>query len=88
MDHAWGLERTGAEVFHLEVGQPMFESPSKALHTVADSVMSKQNQGYIANAGLPELRATILEYYQQRLGEDALVYQCVIYAQAMDVSER
>eukprot|EP00944_MAST-04C_sp_MAST-4C-sp1_P001157 g1157.t1 len=72
MDHAWGLERTGAEVFHLEVGQPMFESPSKALHTVADSVMSKQNQGYIANAGLPELRATILEYYQQRLGEDAL----------------
>ena len=49
----------------------MFESPSKALHTVADSVMSKQNQGYIANAGLPELRSIILEYYKQRLGEDA-----------------
>ena len=71
MDHAWGLERNGAEVFHLEVGQPMFESPPKALHTVADSVMSKHNQGYIANAGLPELRSIILEYYKQRLGEDA-----------------
>lgn len=71
MDHAWSLEHNGAEVFHLEVGQPMFESPSKALHTVAESVMLKHNQGYIANAGLPELRATILEYYRKRLGDDA-----------------
>ena len=71
MDHAWSLESDTSKnvnILHLEVGQPMFKSPIESLHTVAASVMEQKNQGYIANAGLTELRETILNYYNNRKG--------------------
>jgi len=66
MDLAWSMESTGSRVYHLEVGQPMFEPPPAALVNVSESVRELPNQRYIPNAGLNGLRSTVASYYNRR----------------------
>ena len=51
-------EATGADVLHLEVGQPSTSAPKKVLEA-AKLAITNDNLGYTVAFGLPELRERI-----------------------------
>eukprot|EP01052_Picozoa_sp_SAG31_P020601 SAG31_NODE_1557_length_7884_cov_69.027357_4_plen_428_part_00 len=69
MDAAWSLERRlgpDDRLIHLEVGQPDFSPPETVLAATAAALRRRENQGYIPNAGLSDLRTAVANYHQIR----------------------
>ena len=62
-------EATGADVLHLEVGQPSTFAPKKVLEA-AKQAISNDNLGYTVAFGLPELRVRIAHHYKLWYGVD------------------
>ena len=62
-------EATGADVLHLEVGQPATFAPKKVLEA-AKQAISNDNLGYTVAFGLPELRVRIAHHYKLWYGVD------------------
>ncbi|MFG1426497.1 pyridoxal phosphate-dependent aminotransferase [Roseixanthobacter glucoisosaccharinicivorans] len=62
MEHAARLERAGARVIHLEVGQPAAPAPLTA-RTAAAAFLQAGQVGYTAALGIPTLRARIARHY-------------------------
>ncbi|MFG1422606.1 pyridoxal phosphate-dependent aminotransferase [Roseixanthobacter liquoris] len=62
MEHAARLERAGARVIHLEVGQPAAPAPLSARNAAAAFLQAGQ-VGYTAALGIPALRARIARHY-------------------------
>jgi len=60
-------EQAGAEILHLEVGQPSTPAPSGALEA-AKRALSSDKLGYTGAAGLPELRLRISQWYERYYG--------------------
>ena len=56
-------EATGADVLHLEVGQPSTSAPKKVLEA-ARLAITNDNLGYTVAFGLPELRERITQHYK------------------------
>ena len=69
MDAAWDLETRlapGERLIRLEVGQPDFEPPRAVVNATAEAIKSGGGLlKYIPNAGLPQLRAAIVEHHAQ-----------------------
>ncbi len=70
-------EATGAEVLHLEVGQPSSGAPTGALDAVSAALRSDP-LGYTGAAGTPALRQAISDWYTTRYGIDVGVERIVI----------
>ena len=62
-------EATGADVLHLEVGQPSTSAPKKVLEA-AKLAITNDNLGYTVAFGLPELRERITQHYKLWYGVD------------------
>ena len=67
MAHAARLEREGAQVIHLEVGQPAAPAPLTARRAAADALAQGQ-VGYTAALGIPSLRTRIARHYAETHG--------------------
>jgi aspartate/methionine/tyrosine aminotransferase len=64
---ARALERQGADIVHLEIGEPDFPTPRR----VVEAAVRYVQHGYVTYTpagGLPELRAAIAAYYGKRYG--------------------
>jgi aspartate/methionine/tyrosine aminotransferase len=66
-ERAFALERSGADIVHLEFGEPDFEAPP----VVADAVMRAIKDGrtkYVSSLGIPPLREAVVEHYATSYG--------------------
>lgn len=55
------------DVIHLEVGQPDFDTPQHIVEATCDAVRQGHTK-YVANAGVPELRAAAARYFEDKTG--------------------
>ncbi len=67
MKAALARQASGAEVLHLEVGQPATPAPSGAIEAV-EAHLRTDPLGYTGAAGIPELREAISAWYTSRYG--------------------
>ncbi len=67
MERAFALEREGASVVHLEIGQPDFAPPPAAIAACAEAVQSGRTH-YTDSRGLPALREAIAADKGRRTG--------------------
>jgi aspartate/methionine/tyrosine aminotransferase len=58
MERAFALERAGARVIHLEIGEPDFPPPPAAVEACREALRGGETH-YTDSRGLPELRAAI-----------------------------
>ena len=58
MARAQALEAQGADIIHLEIGQPDFDTPTD-LGLVGMRAIAEGRARYNATAGMPELQAVI-----------------------------
>ena len=68
---------TGADVVHLEVGQPSTPAPRKVL-AAAKAALDKELIGYTLALGIPELRARIARHYREFYGADVPAERIVV----------
>ena len=61
------LESRGAEVLHLEVGQPSTSAPDRVLEAAKRKIKTDR-LGYTDALGIPQLRERITEYYYEKYG--------------------
>jgi aspartate/methionine/tyrosine aminotransferase len=67
LERARALQAEGRDVIHLEVGEPDFATP-KAIVEAGRQALADGHTFYTAAQGLPQLRAAIAGFYQQRYG--------------------
>src|ERR1044071_6552294 len=68
---------TGADVVHLEVGQPSTPAPRRVLEA-AKVALDKQLIGYTLALGIPELRARISQPYRKFYGVEVPADRIVV----------
>src|SRR5258707_4741253 len=61
LNRARALEKQGKEVIHLEIGEPVFDTPANVIEAGVDA-LRKGWTHYGPSAGLPDLRQTIADY--------------------------
>src|ERR1700687_128896 len=61
------LEAQGRSIIHMEIGEPDFPTP-KPICDAGIQIIESGNLFYTPALGLPELRAAISRFYQQRYG--------------------
>ncbi len=64
---AQALEAEGRDIIHMEVGEPDFGTPGPILDAGRRALEAGRTR-YTAAAGIPELRAGIARYYEERYG--------------------
>lgn len=67
MERAFELERAGARVIHLEIGEPGFPAPEAAVEA-ARSALEREPARYTDSRGLLELREAIARSHARRSG--------------------
>jgi aspartate/methionine/tyrosine aminotransferase len=67
MERAFAMERAGARVLHLEVGEPDFPPPPAAIEACARALRAGETR-YTDSRGLPELREAIARDCAKRCG--------------------
>lgn len=67
MERAHAMERDGADVIHLEIGEPDFPAHPAAVRACIDAIQSGQTH-YTDSRGLAELREAIAQDYRRRFG--------------------
>ncbi|MGE4608804.1 MAG: pyridoxal phosphate-dependent aminotransferase [Myxococcota bacterium] len=67
MERAHAMERAGADVIHLEIGEPDFPAHPAAVRACIDAIESGETH-YTDSRGLAELREAIAEDYRRRFG--------------------
>jgi len=60
-------EAAGADIIHMEVGQPATPAPAKVIEAARDA-LGAERLGYTDALGLPALREAIAQHYSQRYG--------------------
>ena len=65
LQRAKQLEQQGRDIIHMEIGEPDFGTPP-AILAAGEAFMQGGEVKYTAAAGLPELRQSIADYYQQQ----------------------
>ncbi|HSE75113.1 MAG TPA: aminotransferase class I/II-fold pyridoxal phosphate-dependent enzyme, partial [Dongiaceae bacterium] len=68
---------SGADVVHLEVGQPSTPAPRKVLEA-AKAALDKELIGYTLALGIPELRTRISRHYREFYGADVPAERIVV----------
>ena len=58
LERAYAMEREGAKVIHLEIGEPDFPAPPEAVEAARRALAAGATR-YTDSRGLPELRAAI-----------------------------
>ena len=76
MEVAWGLEREGRLVRHLEVGQPNFKTPKGIVDACTAALQIEANQRYCPNLGIRELREAAADYFTKR-GQQSIPFERV-----------
>jgi (5-formylfuran-3-yl)methyl phosphate transaminase len=77
MEKAHLLEAQGADIIHMEVGEPGGETPV-AIKEAAFEALNKNDTTYTHSLGKPELREGIAAYYKQVYGVDVNPEQVII----------
>src|SRR5262245_14595505 len=77
MQAAAEREATGADVVHMEVGQPGTPAPRAALDAVRQA-LARETLGYTMARGLPALRERIARHYAERYGVAVAAEQVVV----------
>ena len=67
MERAFELERAGADLIHLEIGEPEFPAPEAAVEA-ARSALASEPARYTDSRGTPELREAIARSHLRRSG--------------------
>jgi len=67
LERAQELERQGAPVIHLEVGQPDWDTP-RVVKEAAFAAMQRGETQYTHSMGLLELREAVCQHYQEMYG--------------------
>ena len=65
LEKAQEMERTGANIIHLEVGEPDFNVPECVSEAICRAVRDGHTH-YTHSLGMPELREAISEYYEKK----------------------
>ena len=81
MEAARREEEAGAQVIHMEVGQPGTGAPAAALASLAEA-LSGDPMGYTVGLGLPKLRARIARHIGEWYGVDVSPSRVVVTAGA------
>ena len=66
-ERAEALERTGADVVHLEFGEPDFEAPA-VVREAAERALKEGRTKYVSSLGILPLREAIAEHYRRTYG--------------------
>lgn len=69
MEKAQEMERAGADVIHLEVGEPDFDTPAAVIEA-AKNALGGGKTHYTHSMGLMELREAIAAHYDKNYGVD------------------
>ena len=77
LGRAKALQASGADVIHMEVGEPDFSAPTQVLKA-AEASLQKAQTHYTAAAGLPQLREAIAQYYADHFGVSISAKRIVI----------
>lgn len=77
MKAAAAREEAGAEVLHMEVGQPSTGAPRKAIEALT-AAMAQGPLGYTDAFGTPDLRAGISRHYRRFYGVDVPAERIVV----------
>ncbi len=67
LERAQQLQAQGADVIHLEVGEPDFDTP-QCIKDAACRALEEGHTHYTHSLGLPQLRSAIAQDYQRRYG--------------------
>ena len=76
---AQALERAGADVIHLEFGEPDFETPP-VIREAAEKALKDGRTRYAHPLGILPLREAIAEHYHARYGVDVSPDQILVTA--------
>jgi (5-formylfuran-3-yl)methyl phosphate transaminase len=79
LEEAQRLQRGGADVVHLEVGEPDFDTPACIVEAAARA-MREGKTHYTHSLGIPELREAICEDYHERYGVEVSPDQVMVTA--------
>jgi (5-formylfuran-3-yl)methyl phosphate transaminase len=67
LERAYAMEAAGAQVIHLEIGEPDFPAPPEAVEAASKALAAGATR-YTDSRGLPELRAAIAADKTRRTG--------------------
>jgi aspartate/methionine/tyrosine aminotransferase len=76
-ERAQALERAGADVVHLEFGEPDFDTPPVIVEAVEKAIKDGRTR-YVASLGILPLREAIAEHYAQTYGVDVSPDQILV----------
>lgn len=76
LERAMDMAACGADVIHLEVGEPDFDTPSNITDAGIMALKSGKTH-YTSSTGIPDLKKAISEYHSRKYGVD-VDPQCVI----------
>ncbi len=77
LEEAQRLQREGAHVIHMEVGEPDFDTPTCVVESAMSALRAGQTH-YTHSMGLHELRAAICGDYRERYGARVAPEQVII----------
>lgn len=77
LETAQRLEREGADVIHLEVGEPDFPTPEPIVRA-GRRALAREPMGYTAGVGMPALREAIAGWYHDALGVDVPARRVIV----------
>ncbi|MBB5514761.1 aspartate/methionine/tyrosine aminotransferase [Rubricella aquisinus] len=77
MESARAEEAKGADIIHMEVGQPATPAPARARQALAHA-MEQGPLGYTVALGLPELRKRVARMYREKHGAEVAAERVVI----------
>ncbi len=77
LDKAKQLEAGGADVIHLEIGEPDFKTPEIAVKKAVEAIEAGFT-GYTHSLGLIELREAIAKHYHQKYGVEINADQVIV----------
>ncbi len=77
LEKAQEFERGGAEVIHLEIGEPDFNTPAK-ITTAAIAAIQRGETHYTHSLGIWPLREAIAEHYQKRYAVSVSPEQVIV----------
>lgn len=67
LERAQELERAGAQICHMEVGEPDFPTPRVVVDAGINAIRSGETR-YTHSLGMPELREAVARFYKERYG--------------------
>jgi len=77
LEKAQELERSGAQVIHLEIGEPDFETPHK-ITEAAIAAIRRGETHYTHSLGIRPLREAIADHHQRRYGVNVSPEQVIV----------